>query len=100
MSGSKCERGEAPAIAYMIIYMCIVTQYTGLSKCNSFTTAVRDFADIYTRSTRAAGPRANGVCIGKTQHSRGISGIYHSRHTCERSTEYSPCSFYTSVSDD
>jgi len=32
--------------------------------------AVRDFADMYTRTPRAAGLNGKGVCIGKTHSAR------------------------------
>ena len=44
---------------------------------NSYTMAARDFADIYTQSPRAAGPRAAGVYVSKIPSSSGISDIYH-----------------------
>ena len=37
--------------------------------CNSYTMAARDFADIYTQSPRAAGPRAAGVYVSKISSS-------------------------------
>ena len=39
---------------------------------NSYTMAVRDFADICTQS-----PRATGVYVSKIPSSRGISDMYH-----------------------
>ena len=42
---------------------------------NSYTMAARDFADIYTQSLRATGPRAVGVYVSKIPSSRGISDI-------------------------
>ena len=48
---------------------------------NSYTTAARDFADIYTQSPRAAGLRAAGVYVSEFPSSCGISDIYHLGHT-------------------
>ena len=70
---------------------------------NSYTMAVRDFADIYTQSPRAASPRDVGVYFSKISSSHGISDIYHLGHThqiSERTTEHSPHLFYTLTSDD
>jgi len=39
------------------------TQLVGI--CNSYTMAVRDFADIYTQTPKAAGPNCKGVYISK-----------------------------------
>ena len=44
---------------------------------HSYTMAARDFADIYTQSQRAAGPRAVGVYVSKIPSSHGTSDIYH-----------------------
>ena len=44
---------------------------------NSYSMVVRDFADIYTQSLRAAGLRAAGVYVSKIPSSHGISDIYH-----------------------
>ena len=44
---------------------------------NSYTMAARGFANIYTQSPRARGPRAAVVCVSKIPSSRGISDIYH-----------------------
>ena len=66
---------------------------------NSYTTAVRDFADIYAQSPRAAGP---SVYVSKIPSSRGISDIYHLGHTHligERTNENSSYLFYTVVSE-
>ena len=64
---------------------------------------MRDFADIYTQSLRAAGPRAEGVYVSKIPSSRGISDIYHLGRTHligERTTENSSRLFYTVASED
>ena len=69
---------------------------------NSYTTAARDFADIYTQSLRAAGPRAAGAYVSKIPRSRGISDIYHLGHTQligERTNENSSRLFYTVASE-
>ena len=60
--------------------------------------AVRDFADVYTRTPRDAGPKGKGV-----QQKSNSRDIYHSGHTHligERITDHSPCLFYTLASDD
>ena len=70
--------------------MCVLYPF------NSCTMAVRDFADIYTQS-----PRAAGVYVSKIPSSRGISDIYHLEHTHligERTNENSSCLFYTVAS--
>ena len=64
--------------------------------------AARDFADIYTLSPRAAGPRAAGVYVSKIPSGRGISDIYHLGRTHligERTNENSSCLFYTVASE-
>ena len=70
---------------------------------NSHTTAARDFADIYTQSPKAAGPRAAGVYVSKIPSSRGISDIYHLGRTHligARTNENSSHFFYTVASED
>ena len=70
---------------------------------NSYTMAERDFADIYTQSTRAAGPRAAGVYVSKIPSSHGTSDIYHLGRTHligERTNENSSHLFYTVASED
>ena len=65
--------------------------------------AARNFADIYTQSPRAAGPRAAGVYVSKIQSSRGISDKYHLGHTHligERTNENSSHLFYTVAYED
>ena len=69
---------------------------------NSYTTAARDFADIYTQSPRAAGPRAAGVYVSKIPSSCGISDIHHLGHTHligERTNENLSRLFYTVASE-
>jgi len=44
--------------------------------------AARDFADIYTQSPRAAGPRAEGVFVSKSQAAMVSTNIYHSHAVC------------------
>ena len=71
--------------------------------CNSYTTAARDFADVYTQSPRATGPRDVGVYVSKIPSSRGIRYIYHLGRTHligERANENSSCLFYTVASED
>ena len=71
--------------------------------CNSYTMAARDFADIYTQSARAAGPRAAGVYVSKIPSSHGTSDIYHLGRTHligERTNENSSHLFYTVASED
>ena len=60
---------------YMHYYQCI---YLVKCVCNSYTMAARDFADIYTQSPRAAGPRAAGVYVSKIPSMRpsGFGCIY------------------------
>ena len=68
------------------------------SICNSYTMAVRDFADIYTQ-----GPRAVGVYVSKIPSSHGTSDIYHLGRTHligERTNENSSHLFYTVASED
>ena len=70
---------------------------------NSYTIAERDFADIYTQSLRAAGPRTAGVYVSKIPSSRGTSDIYHLGYTHligERTNENSSRLFYTVASED
>ena len=65
--------------------------------------AAWDFADIYTRSPRACGPRALGVYISKIPSSHGTSDIYHLGRTHligERTNENSSHLFYTVASED
>ena len=65
---------------------------------NSYTTAARDFADIYTQS-----PRAAGVYVSKIPSSHGTSDMYHLWRTHligERTTENSSRLFYTVASED
>ena len=74
-----------------------------LITCNSYTMAVRDFVDIYTQSTRAAGPRAAGAYVSKIPSSHGTSDIYHLGRTHligERTNENSSHLFYTVASED
>ena len=67
---------------------------------NSYTTAARDFADIYTQSPMAAGPRAAGVHVSKIPSSRGISDHLGRTHLIgERTNENSSCLFYTVASE-
>ena len=71
--------------------------------CNSYTMAARDFADIYTQSARATGPRAAGVYVSKIPSSYGTSDIYHLGRTHligERTNENSSHLFYTVASED
>ena len=71
--------------------------------CNNYTMAARDFADIYTQSLRAAGPRAAGVYVSKIPSSHGTSDIYHLGCTHligERTNKNSPHLFYTVASED
>ena len=71
--------------------------------CNSYTMTVRDFADIYTQSPRAAGPRAAGVYVSKIPSTHGISNIYHLGRTHligERTNENSSRLFYIVASED
>ena len=67
------------------------------------------FADIYTQSLRAAGPRAVGVYVSKIPSSCGVSDIYiyiyiyHLGRTHligERTNENSSRLFYTVASED
>ena len=65
--------------------------------------AARDFADIYTQSLRAAGPRAAGAYVSKISSSCGISDIYHLERTHligERTNENSSHLFYRVASED
>ena len=60
--------------------------------------AARDFADIYTQSTRAA-----GVYVSKIPSSHGTSDIYHLGRTHligERTKKNSSHLFYTVASED
>ena len=60
--------------------------------------AVRDFVDVYTRTSRDAGLKGKGV-----QQNPNSRDTYHSGHTHligERITDHSPCLFYTLTSDD
>ena len=69
--------------------------------CNSYTMAVRDFADIYILYTQS--PRAAGVYVSKIPCSHGTSDIYHLGRTCligERTNENSSHLFYTVASED
>jgi len=40
---------------------------------------MRDLPDMYTRSLRAAGPRAEGIHIGKIMNAHATSNMYHFR---------------------
>ena len=55
----------------------IVCIYIGIRTCmyvyNSYTMAVKGFADTYTRSPRATGQRDEGVYISKIPSSHGIN---------------------------
>ena len=67
------------------------------------TMAARDFADMYTQSMGAAGPRATGVYVSKIPSSHGTSDIYHLGRTHligERTNENSSHLFYTVASED
>ena len=67
------------------------------------TTAARDFADIYTQSPRATGPRTVGVYVSKIPSSRRISDIYCLGRTHligERTNGNSSHLFYTVASED
>ena len=87
------------AYRYWISKTCKQAADTG----NSYTKAVRNFTDIYTRIPRATGLRGKVYISAKSQYSRGISDIYYSGHTHligERTTDHSPHLFYTLASDD
>ena len=65
--------------------------------------AMRDFADIYTQTLWAAGPRDKGVYISKSCCIHDTTITYHSGHTHligERTTDHSPHLFYALASDD
>ena len=69
--------------------------------CNSFTTAVRDFADIYIQ-TLAQGVRVH-IISAKSRRSHGISDVYHLGHThliSERTIDHSTHLVYTLTPDD
>ena len=73
------------------------------SSCNSYTMAARDFADIYTQSPRAAGPRAVAAYVSKIPSSHGTSDIYHLGRTHligERTNKNSSHLFDTVASED
>ena len=60
--------------------------------------AARDFADIYTKSLRATGPRVAGVYVSKIPSSHGTSDLYHFGRTHligERTNDNSSHLFYT-----
>ena len=64
---------------------------------NCYTTAARDFTDIYIQS-----PRAVGVYVSKIPSSCGIADIYHLGRThliSERTNENSSHLFYTVASE-
>ena len=46
--------------------------------CYSYTMDTSGLPDMYTRSPRAAGPRAEGVHIRQTTSGHGITDMYHS----------------------
>ena len=49
--------------------------------CNSCNMGVRDLADMYARSPRAAGPRAEGIHIRRITSAHVTSTMYHFRHS-------------------
>ena len=52
--------------------------YIAIAICNSYTMGTNGLPDIYTRSPRAAGPRAEGVYIRQITSAHGITNIYQS----------------------
>ena len=88
----------------MILYLCKQKNTLRYKEIrNSYTMVVRDFADIYTQSPRATGPRAAGVYVSKIPSSHGTSDIYHLGCTHligERTNENSSHLFYTVASED
>ena len=55
-----------------ILYTCIYI-YIYIYIFNSYTMGTSGLTDIYTRSPRAAGPRAEGVYIRQTTSAHGIT---------------------------